>query len=97
MSTTISVIIICKNEEINISDCIKSAYFANEILVLDSGSTDNTVQLAKAAGAKVIETDWPGYGRQKTAPLRRPLVIGYFHLMPMKELHQHWQPKFFQK
>ena len=65
MSATISVIIICKNEEINITDCIKSAYFADEILVLDSGSTDNTVQLAKAAGAKVIETDWPGYGRQK--------------------------------
>lgn len=62
---TISVTIICKNEEINITECIQSASFADEVIVLDSGSTDDTVSLAKAAGAKVIETDWPGYGIQK--------------------------------
>lgn len=61
----ISVVIITKNEASNIGQCVESANFANEILVLDSGSTDNTVQLAIDAGAKVIETDWPGFGLQK--------------------------------
>ena len=65
MRPSISVIIICKNEEINITECIKSASFADEIIVLDSGSTDDTIQLAKAAGARLTETDWPGYGIQK--------------------------------
>lgn len=62
---TISVTIICKNEATNIVECIQSASFADEVVVVDSGSSDNTVSLAKAAGAKVIETDWPGYGIQK--------------------------------
>ena len=62
---TISVIIITKNEEVNIVECVRSASFANEVIVIDSGSTDNTVMLAKKNGAKVIETDWPGYGAQK--------------------------------
>ena len=65
MPPTISVIIIAKNEALNIEDCVKSAAFADEILVMDSGSTDNTVQLAKDNGAIVVETDWPGYGPQQ--------------------------------
>ncbi len=63
--TSISVIIIAKNESHNIVECIHSCSFADEILVLDSGSSDDTVSLARSAGAKVIETDWPGYGPQK--------------------------------
>ena len=62
---TISVIIITKNESQNIADCIKSAAFANEILVLDSGSNDGTVQIAEKLGAQVVQTDWPGFGAQK--------------------------------
>lgn len=62
---TLSVIIITKNEAINILDCISSASFADEILVIDSGSTDGTIEMAKDAGALVIQTDWPGYGQQK--------------------------------
>ncbi len=62
---TLSVVIITKNETLNIADCVKSAAFADEVLVLDSGSSDDTVKLAVAAGARVIETDWPGYGPQK--------------------------------
>ena len=62
---SLSVIIATKNEALNIVDCIKSAAFADEILVLDSGSIDLTVKLATEAGAKVIVTDWPGYGPQQ--------------------------------
>lgn len=61
----LSVIIITKNEAINIVDCIKSASFADEVLVLDSSSSDSTVQLAIEQGARVITTDWPGFGQQK--------------------------------
>jgi glycosyltransferase involved in cell wall biosynthesis len=66
----LSVIIITKNEAINIVDCVKSARFAHEILVLDSGSQDNTVELALKAGAKVIQTDWPGFGPQKNRAVK---------------------------
>lgn len=65
MRPTLSVIIVAKNEALNIVDCVKSAAFADEVLVLDSGSNDLTVNLAVEAGAKVIETDWIGYGPQQ--------------------------------
>jgi len=61
----LSIVIVTKNEELNIVDCINSASFADEVLVLDSGSADLTVRLATSAGAKVIETDWQGYGPQQ--------------------------------
>ena len=62
---TLSVIIVAKNESQNIADCIGSVPFASEILVLDSGSEDDTVAQATAAGAIVHSTDWPGYGLQQ--------------------------------
>jgi glycosyltransferase involved in cell wall biosynthesis len=66
----LSVIIITKNEAGNIGDCLRSVAFASELIVLDSGSTDDTVALAKAAGAQVHTTpDWPGFGPQKNRAL----------------------------
>jgi len=62
---TLSVIIAAKNEEQQIRACIESVSFANEILVLDSGSTDDTAEIARHAGALVHHTDWPGYGAQQ--------------------------------
>ncbi|KTD22373.1 glycosyltransferase family 2 protein [Legionella londiniensis] len=65
----LSVIIIAKNEELNIRRCLESVSFAGEIIVLDSGSSDSTVQIAKEYTDKVYETDWQGYGVQKQRAL----------------------------
>ncbi len=61
---SLTVVIVAKNEQRNIADCVASASFANEVLVLDSNSGDATVALATGAGARVVRTDWPGYGPQ---------------------------------
>ena len=61
---SLAVVIVAKNEAARIADCIASAAFADEVLVLDSGSTDRTAAIAEAAGARVVVTDWPGYGPQ---------------------------------
>lgn len=66
----LSVIIITRNEADNIVDCLASVAFADERIVLDSGSTDQTVALARAAGARVeVADDWPGFGPQKNRAL----------------------------
>ncbi|CAN5206562.1 glycosyltransferase family 2 protein [soil metagenome] len=66
----LSVIIITKNEEDNIQACLDSVSFADQWIIVDSGSTDATVSIARAAGATVIETaDWPGFGIQKNRAL----------------------------
>ena len=61
----LSVVIITKNEEKFITDAINSAIFADEVLVLDSGSTDKTCNIAKELGARVKQQDWLGFGAQK--------------------------------
>ncbi len=69
MGTTLSVIIITKNEEHNIEDCLKSVIWANEIIVVDSGSSDNTVNICRKYTDKIFVADWPGYGAQKQRAL----------------------------
>ena len=66
----LSVIIIAKNESENIADCIKSANFADEVVVLDSGSSDNTNAIAKKLGAKVFNKPWKGYGQHKNLAIQ---------------------------
>lgn len=67
---SLSVIIITHNESRNIEACLRSVAFADEVVVLDSGSTDDTVQLARAHGASVsTSADWPGFGVQKNRAL----------------------------
>jgi len=61
----ISVSIIGHNEEKNIERCLESVKWADEIIVVDSGSTDKTVEIAVRFGAKVFENQWQGYGAQK--------------------------------
>lgn len=62
---TLTIIIAAKNEGHQIRDCVDSVSFADEILVLDSGSTDDTAAQARSAGATVHITDWLGYGPQQ--------------------------------
>jgi glycosyltransferase involved in cell wall biosynthesis len=61
----LSVVIIAHNEEAYIADAIRSALFADEVLVLDSGSTDNTIEISKNLGATVMQQKWLGFGPQK--------------------------------
>ena len=61
----ITATIITRDEEDNIARAIRSVGFCDEVLVVDSGSTDRTVAVAKSLGAKVICRDWPGYAAQK--------------------------------
>lgn len=66
---SLSVIIITKNESHAIGRCLESVSWADEIVVADSGSTDDTVNICKAFGARVLVTDWPGFGPQKNRAL----------------------------
>jgi glycosyltransferase involved in cell wall biosynthesis len=67
---TLSAIVITKNEEAAIRRCLESVAWADEIVVVDSGSTDRTVGVCEELGAKVHSTaDWPGFGVQKNRAL----------------------------
>ena len=67
----LSVTIIARDEGDRIGDAIRSVSFADEVLVLDSGSTDDTVAVARALGARVESTDWPGHVAQKNRAVAR--------------------------
>ena len=62
---TLGCVIITKNEEANIHDCLASVAWIAERVVVDAESTDRTVELARAAGARVLVRPWPGFGPQK--------------------------------
>ena len=66
---SLTVAIITLNEAERIERVLKSAPVADELLVLDSGSTDGTVELARSLGARVVEEAWRGYGPQKNRAL----------------------------
>jgi glycosyltransferase involved in cell wall biosynthesis len=65
MPSTVAAIVITKNEERNIRDCLASIAWAEERIVVDACSTDRTAEYAAAAGARVFVRAWPGYGPQK--------------------------------
>jgi glycosyltransferase involved in cell wall biosynthesis len=65
----LSVIIITKNEGTHIGPCLQSVLWADEIIVLDSGSQDDTVEICKQYTDNVFITDWPGFGIQKQRAL----------------------------
>ncbi|MEW6264666.1 MAG: glycosyltransferase family 2 protein [Thermodesulfobacteriota bacterium] len=67
MMSSLSAVIITLNEEQNIEPCLKSLAWTDEIVVLDSGSTDRTVDICRRFGAEVHSQTWLGYAAQKNA------------------------------
>jgi glycosyltransferase involved in cell wall biosynthesis len=67
----LSVAIITLNEERNLARTLASVSFADEIVVVDSHSTDKTTEIAEAFGAKVFVRDWPGFAAQKNFAIRQ--------------------------
>ena len=84
---SLSVIIIAMDEADRIERALNSvAGWADEIVVLDSGSKDNTVEICKRYTDKVFETDWPGYGPQKQRALEKASCDWVFSLDADEEL-----------
>lgn len=71
MAIKLSVIVITKNEAANIAKCLESVSWTDEIIVLDSGSSDETVEICKKFTPHVFETDWQGFGVQKQRALEK--------------------------
>jgi glycosyltransferase involved in cell wall biosynthesis len=67
----ISATIITCNEERNIARAMESLRCCDEIVVIDSGSIDRTAEIAANLGARVVESPWPGYARQKNLAAER--------------------------
>ncbi len=91
MKLPLSLIVITLNEEKNIERCIRSVPFASDILVLDSGSTDRTVDIARKLGARTLQEPWRGYARQKiraTALARNEWVLSLDADEALSELAQ---------
>jgi glycosyltransferase involved in cell wall biosynthesis len=65
----LTVIVITKNEIANIERCLRSVAWADEVIVVDTHSTDGTPEKAASLGARVISRDWDGYGPTKQAAL----------------------------
>lgn len=71
MTPMLSVVIITRNEAANIRDCLASVRFADEIIVVDSESTDDTVAICREMSARVIVQPFAGFGQQKNAGIDR--------------------------
>jgi glycosyltransferase involved in cell wall biosynthesis len=67
----LSVTIICKNEEENIRECLESVKWADEIILVDSLSTDKTVEIAKEYTDKIFTEEWMGFARQREFALAK--------------------------
>jgi len=64
-SPTLSVAIITLNEEDRIANLLQSVSFAKDIVVVDSGSTDRTIEICERFGVRLYHNDWKGYSNQK--------------------------------
>jgi len=62
---SLSCVVITRNEEANIQDCLASVSWATERIVVDAESSDRTADFARAGGARVFVRPWPGFGAQK--------------------------------
>jgi glycosyltransferase involved in cell wall biosynthesis len=67
----LSVVLVTQNAAAPLPDCLASVPFADEIVVIDSGSTDGTAETAARYGARVLQKEWMGFGRQKQFAVRQ--------------------------
>jgi glycosyltransferase involved in cell wall biosynthesis len=70
----VSVVVLTRDEEPNIRRCLASVAWASQVVVVDSGSTDGTVPVARSLGAEVVEQPWLGFSDQREFALRLPLI-----------------------
>jgi glycosyltransferase involved in cell wall biosynthesis len=70
----VSVVVLTLNEEPNIGRCLASVGWAEQVVVVDSGSADGTVPVARSLGAEVVEQPWLGFSAQREYSLRLPLI-----------------------
>jgi glycosyltransferase involved in cell wall biosynthesis len=95
MSMQLSVIILTRNEEKHIRDCIASVRdFADEVLVLDSLSTDHTVELARAAGARIETRVFDNYPSQRNHALDQARGDWVFFLTRTSARRNPWAQRF---
>jgi glycosyltransferase involved in cell wall biosynthesis len=73
-SVPVSVVVLTRDEEANITRCLASVAWAGQVVVIDSGSSDDTVRLARSGGAGVVEQEWLGFSQQREFALRHPDV-----------------------
>ena len=72
MDLNLSVLILAKNEEQNIADCVKGVLFAGEVVVIDDFSTDRTAEIAQSLGARVVQHAMDGnWGQQQTFAIQQ--------------------------
>ena len=71
MPQALSVVLVTQNAAALLPDCLASVAFADEIVIVDSGSTDGTAETAARHGARVLQKEWLGFGRQKQFAVRQ--------------------------
>jgi glycosyltransferase involved in cell wall biosynthesis len=89
--STLSVAIITYNEEDNLTRTLSSVRFADEIVVVDSGSTDRTVEIARSFGAKVFSEAWKGFALQKNSAIDKCVGTWVLSLDADEELTEELQ------
>ena len=100
---TLACVVITKNEEQNIVDCLASARWADELIVVDAESADKTVELARTSQAKVVVQPWLGFGLQKNFGMTQAASDWIFILdadervteelrHELRACLDHWQP-----
>src|SRR3984957_18622656 len=73
-SAAVTVVVLTRDEEANIARCLGSVAWADQVVVVDSCSTDGTVHIARSLGADVVEQQWLGFSAQRELALRLPEV-----------------------
>src|ERR1022692_5040416 len=84
-SVPVSVIVLTLDEEPNIGRCLASVAWADQVVVLDSCSTDNTVPIARSLGAEVVQQPWLGFTAQLEFALRLPLRHDWVYFVDADE------------